>query len=123
MVAACRGVAEARRDSGREARFRASGGQCVRGEESEPMKKLMSGLAIAAIASTAFVGATSAQDTDTASTGNGGVSNANSNGGAVTIGTTDSGSAVGSTSIINSGEFLTGEDIAEMVIAAILAGG
>jgi hypothetical protein len=120
MVAACRGVAEARRDSGREARFRASGGQSVRGEESEPMKKLMSGLAIAAIASTAFVGAASAQDTDTASTGNGGVSNANSNGGAVTIGETNAGNAVGSTSVINSGEFLTGEDIAAMVIAAIL---
>src|SRR5687768_17449084 len=123
MVAACRGVAEARRGSGREARFRASGGQSVRGEESEPMKKLMSGLAIAAIASTAFVGAASAQDTDTASGGNGGVSNANSNGGAVSIGSTNTGNATGSTSVINSGEFLTGEDIAAMVIAAILAAG
>jgi ABC-type proline/glycine betaine transport system substrate-binding protein len=85
------------------------------------MKKLMSGLAIAAIASTAFVGAASAQDTDTASGGNGGVSNANSNGGAVSIGTTNTGSGTGSTSVINSGEFLTGEDIAAMVIAAILA--
>jgi hypothetical protein len=85
------------------------------------MKKLMSGLAIAAIASTAFVGAASAQDTDTASGGNGGVSNANSNGGAVSIGSTNTGNATGSTSVINSGEFLTGEDIAAMVIAAILA--
>ena len=53
------------------------------------MKKLMSGLAIAAIASTAFVGAASAQTTDTASGGNGGVSTADSNGGAVTIGDTN----------------------------------
>ena len=60
-MAACRGVAEARRDSGREARFRASGRHSVRGEEPNPMNKLMSGLAIAAIASSAFVGAASAQ--------------------------------------------------------------
>jgi hypothetical protein len=40
------------------------------------MKKIMSGLAIAAIASTAFVGAVAAQ-TDTASGGNGGVSTSN----------------------------------------------
>ncbi|HEX2281309.1 MAG TPA: hypothetical protein VHG52_06050, partial [Thermomicrobiales bacterium] len=61
MVAACRGVAEARRGSGREARFHASGGHSVRGEELDPMKKFMTGLAIAAIASSAFMGAASAQ--------------------------------------------------------------
>ena len=38
------------------------------------MKKFMSGLAIAAIASSAFVGAVSAQSTDKATSGNGGVS-------------------------------------------------
>ena len=125
MVAACRGVAEARRDSGREARFRASGGQSVRGEESEPMKKLMSGLAIAAIASTAFVGAASAQDTDTASTGNGGVSNANSDGGAVTVGNTNNGGNAGSTGsvggVIDLGGATTSEDLAATIIAAVLS--
>ena len=120
MVAACRGVAEARRDSGREARFRASGGHSVRGEELDPMKKLMSGLAIAAIASTAIVGAVSAQ-TDNANSGNGGVSTADSSGGSVNVGSTDTGGTMGSTSVINAGEFLTGEDIAAQVIAAILA--
>ena len=85
------------------------------------MKKLTSGLAIAAIAATAFVGVASAQWTDTASGGNGGVSTADSSGGAVTIGSTNTGGDNGSTSVINSGDFLTGEDIAAMVIAAILA--
>src|SRR5918995_6483875 len=104
MVAACRGVAEARRDSGREARFGASGGHNVRGEESEPMKKFMSGLAIAAIASTAFVGAVSAQVTDRADSGNGGVSTANASGGAVGVGATNTGgTAGGSTSVGSSG--------------------
>jgi hypothetical protein len=84
------------------------------------MKKFMSGLAIAAIASTAFVTAASAQTTDNANSGNGGVSTANSNGGGVSIGSTNTGNATGSTSIISGGEFLTGEDIAAMVIAAIL---
>jgi hypothetical protein len=124
MVAACRGVAEARRDSGREARFRASGGQSVRGEESEPMKKLMSGLAIAAIASTAFVGAASAQDIDTASTGNGGVSNANSNGGAVTVGDTNNGGNAGTSGSVGGTIDLTGittsDDLAAQIIARVL---
>src|SRR5215208_5099602 len=111
MVAACRGVAEARRDSGREARFRASGGHSVRGEEREPMKKFMSGLAIVAIASTAFVGVVSAQTTDTASGGNGGVSNANSNGGAVSVGGTIDLSGVS-----------TSDDLAAQIIALVLAG-
>jgi len=84
------------------------------------MKKFMSGLAIAAIASTALVGVVSAQTTDNANSGNGGISTANSNGGGVSIGTTNTGNATGSTSVINAGEFLTGEDIAAMVIAAIL---
>src|SRR5919112_2273206 len=94
MVAACRGVAEARRDSGREARFCASGGHSVRGEELDPMKKLMSGLAIAAIASSAVVGIASGQ-TNTANSGNGGVSTADSSGGGVTVGSTESGGQTG----------------------------
>src|ERR671910_327034 len=93
MVAACRGVAEARRGSGREARFRASGRHNVRGEERDPMKKLMSGLAIAAIASSAFVGAVSAQRN--ADSGNGGVSTSDSSGGAVTVGNTGTGGTTG----------------------------
>jgi hypothetical protein len=84
------------------------------------MKKLMSGLAVAAIASTAFVGAASAQTTDTADSGNGGVSTANSNGGGVSIGNTESGNANGSTSVINAGELLGSEDLAAAIIAAVL---
>jgi hypothetical protein len=119
MVAACRGVAEARRDSGREARFHASGGHSVRGEERDPMKKLMSGLAIAAIASSAFVGAALADDR--ADSGNGGVSTSDSSGGAVTVGDAGNGGNVGSTSVINAGELLGSEDLAASIIAAVLA--
>jgi hypothetical protein len=128
MVAACRGVAEARRGSGREARFRASGGHSVRGEELDPMKKLMSGLAIAAIASTAFVGIASAQS-DTANSGNGGVSSADSSGGGVSIGSTDTGSQNGSSTSIGGGNSgstvllegaVPGEDLAATIIARIL---
>ena len=129
MVAACRGVAEARRDSGREARFRASGGQSVRGEESEPMKKLMSGLAIAAIASTAFVGAVSAQVTDRADSGNGGVSTANASGGAVGVGATNTGGTAGGSvgtgnsggGIINVGGATSSDDLAASIIATVLS--
>src|SRR5918995_1677777 len=95
MVAACRGVAEARRGSGREARFRASGGHSVRGEELDPMKKFMTGLAIVAIASSTFAGAASAQSNDRADSGNGGVSTSNSNGGGVSVGDTETGGATG----------------------------
>ncbi len=93
------------------------------------MKKFMSGLAIAAIASTAFVGAASAQVIDTANSGNGGVSNANANGGGVSVGTTNSGGGTGSSTATggNSGggilvggvEVVTGEDIAATVLAAL----
>ena len=84
------------------------------------MKKLMSGLAIAAIASTAFVGAASAQFIDTASGGNGGVSTADSSGGAVTIGSTNTGGSEGTRSAVDAA-ILSGDDIAATVIAAILA--
>ncbi len=84
------------------------------------MKKFMSGLAIAAIASTAFVGAASAQTTDTASGGNGGVSTADSNGGAVTIGDTNNGGSVGGT--IDLSGISTSDDLAAQIIAVVLAG-
>jgi len=83
------------------------------------MKKLMSGLAIAVIASSAFVGAVSAQRN--ADAGNGGVSTSNSNGGGVTVGDTDSGSAAGSTSVINAAELLGTDDLAAAIIAMVLA--
>jgi len=90
------------------------------------MKKLMSGLAIAAIASTAFVGIVSAQ-TDTANSGNGGVSSAASNGGGVSIGSTNTGDQQGSSTSIgdsSGGTFLlgaeTGEDLAATIIANLL---
>src|SRR5919107_653324 len=120
MVAACRGVAEARRGSGREARFRASGRHSVRGEELDPMSKLMSGLAIAAIASTAFVGAVSAQDR--ADSGNGGVSTSDSSGGAVTVGDANGGGTTGSTTVVNAAELLGTEDLAAAIIALVLGG-
>jgi hypothetical protein len=124
MVAACRGVAEARRDSGREARFHASGGHSVRGEELDPMKKFMTGLAIAAIASSAFVGVASAQSNDRADSGNGGVSTSNSNGGGVTVGSTDTGGSAGSTGSVGGTIDLTGaatgDDLAATIIAQVL---
>ena len=51
--------------------------------------RLVTGLAIAAIASTAFVGVASAQYIDTAAGGNGGVSTADSSGGSVSVGSTN----------------------------------
>jgi len=80
------------------------------------MKKLMSGLAIAAIASSAFVGAASAQRN--ADSGNGGVSSSDSSGGAVTVGDTDTGSATGGT--IDLAGATTGEDLAATIIAQVL---
>ena len=80
------------------------------------MKKLLSGLAIAAIASTAFLGAASAQRT--ANSGNGGVSSSDSSGGAVTVGTTDTGGTTGGTAILAGAE--TGEDLAATIIANVL---
>jgi hypothetical protein len=83
--------------------------------------KFMTGLAIAAIASTAFVGAASAQFTDTASGGNGGVSTADSSGGAVTIGDTNNGGNSGTSSAIEDA-LVSGDDIAQAVIAALYGG-
>lgn len=83
--------------------------------------KFMTGLAIAAIASTAFVGVASAQFTDTASGGNGGVSTADSSGGAVTIGDTNNGGNSGTSSAIEDA-LVSGDDIAQAVIAALYGG-
>jgi len=83
------------------------------------MKKLMSGLAIAVIASSAFVGAASAQRN--ADAGNGGVSTSNSNGGTVGVGDTDSGNATGSTSVINAAGLLGTDDLAAAIIAMVYA--
>jgi hypothetical protein len=84
--------------------------------------KLVTGLAIAAVASTAFVGVASAEDgIDTASGGNGGVSTANASGGGVSIGSTNSGGTSGVQAAIDSA-LVSGEDIAAAVIAAIYGG-
>lgn len=80
--------------------------------------RLVSGLAIAGIAATAFAGVASAQSTDTASGGNGGVSTANSNGGGVSIGSTNSGGTSGIQAAIDDA-LVSGDDIAAAVIAAI----
>ena len=82
------------------------------------MNKLMSGLAIAAIASSAFVGAASAQRN--ADAGNGGVSSANSNGGSVGVGNADTGGATGSTTVVNPAGLLGSDDLAAVIIAAVL---
>ena len=88
------------------------------------MNKLMSGLAIAAIASTAFVGVASAQSNDRADSGNGGVSTSNSNGGGVSVGDTNGGGSAGSTGSIGGAIDLTGattgEDLAATIIAIVL---
>jgi hypothetical protein len=95
------------------------------------MKKFMSGLAIATIASTAFVGAASAQWTDTASGGNGGVSTADSSGGSVSIGDSNNGGNSGGTTsiggggnsggvlVLGDGTAMTGENLAAQIIAAM----
>ncbi|MBA2598600.1 MAG: hypothetical protein M3Q50_04760 [Chloroflexota bacterium] len=80
--------------------------------------KFVSGLAIAAIASTAFVGVAAADDI--ASGGNGGVSTSNANGGPVSIGSTNTGGTSGSIVQAALDEALvSGDDIAAAVIAAI----
>jgi hypothetical protein len=85
--------------------------------------KLVTGLAIAAIASTAFVGVASAEDGfDTASGGNGGVSTANANGGGVSIGSTNGGGNTGSIQSILDSALVSGDDIAQQVINAIYGG-
>lgn len=91
------------------------------------MKKFMSGLAIAAIASTTLVGIASAQS-DTANSGNGGVSTADSSGGGVSVGSTNTGggrggststgSSIGGALLLEGAE--TGEDLAATIIANIL---
>jgi hypothetical protein len=83
--------------------------------------KLVSGLAIAALASTAFVGVASAQWTDTASGGNGGVSTADSSGGSVSIGSTNSGGTSGTQTAIDEA-IATGDldNLAAMIIASVL---
>ena len=92
------------------------------------MKKLMSGLAIAAIASSAFGGSVSAQSNDRADSGNGGVSISNSDGGGVTVGEANnggnSGSATGTGDSSGSTVVLGGAadgDLAATMIAEILA--
>ena len=80
--------------------------------------RLVTGLAIAAIASTAFVGVASAQYIDTAAGGNGGVSTADSSGGSVSVGSTNTGGGRGSTSAIN-GAMISGNDIAQAVFDAL----
>ena len=99
----------------------AAGDTDERGGLSPMKSKLFSGLAIAAIASTALASAAGAQWIDTASGGNGGVSTADSSGGAVTIGSTNSGGSTGVQTAIDNA-LVSGDDIAQAVIAAIYGG-
>jgi hypothetical protein len=82
------------------------------------MKKLMSGLAIAAIASSVFLGAASAQRT--ADAGNGGVVTSTSDGGPVSVGDADTGGVTGGSVDLSGVD--TGGDLAATLIAEILAG-
>ena len=92
----------------------------------DPMKKFMTGVAIAAIASSAFVGAASAQDR--VDSGNGGVSTSNASGGTVGVGdandggnsgsSTGTGDSSGSTVLVGATD---DGDIAAIMIAEILA--
>src|SRR3954453_10578293 len=103
-MAARRGMAIARLDPRREARTRASGGVHRERGGLDPMKsRLVTGLAIAAIASTAFVGVASAQYIDTAAGGNGGVSTADSSGGSVSVGSTNTGGGRGAATALPTG--------------------
>src|SRR5262245_40170097 len=112
-------MAYARLDPRRDARTRASGGVQRERGGLDPMKsRFVTGLAIAAMASTAFVGAASAQYIDTASGGNGGVSNANADGGSVSVGSTNSGGTSGVQTAINDA-LVSGDNIAQAVIAAL----
>jgi hypothetical protein len=83
--------------------------------------RLVTGLAIAAIASTAFVGVASAQYIDTAAGGNGGVSTADSSGGSVSVGSTNTGGTSGTTAAIHDA-MISGDDIAQAVIDALYGG-
>ncbi len=82
--------------------------------------KFVNGLAIAAIASTAFVGVALADDI--ASGGNGGVSTANSNGGSVSIGSTNSGGSSGIQAVINdavASGVVSAADIIDIVLGGL----
>jgi hypothetical protein len=81
------------------------------------MKKLVSGLAIAAIASSVFLGAASAQRN--ADSGNGGVSTSTSDGGGVSVGDTETGGITGGAIDLSGAD--TGGDLAATLIAEILA--
>jgi hypothetical protein len=83
--------------------------------------RFVTGLAIAAIASTALVGVASAQEIDTAAGGNGGVSTADSSGGSVSVGSTNSGGGSGTSTAIHDA-MISGDDIAQAVIAALYGG-
>ena len=81
------------------------------------MKKFMSGLAIAAIASSVFLGAASAQRN--ANSGNGGTSTSSADGGGVSMGATDTGGTIGGT--VDVSLVTPGEDLAATLISQILA--
>ena len=78
-------------------------------------RRVLSGLAVAALVATVFVGTAAADDT--ASAGNGGTSSAAANGGSVGMGDSNSGDSSGSTV----GVADLGADIEDIVAAAIAA--
>ena len=82
------------------------------------MKKFMSGLAIAAIASSVFLGAASAQRN--ADSGNGGTSTSSADGGGVSMGATETGGTIGGVVDISGAN--TGENLAQNIILQVLAG-
>lgn len=89
------------------------------------IRRVATGLAVAGLLSVSFAGAVGAQDVETGASGNGGGSNANASGGAVTVGDVDSGSSSGSAtdvgSIVADAIAAGGDDLAANIIAQILA--
>lgn len=86
------------------------------------LRRVAAGLAVAGLLSVSLAGAAGAQDIETAAGGNGGGSNADANGGAVTVGDTNSGGTSGANiaaDAINSIQ-VGGDDIAAAAIAALL---
>lgn len=86
------------------------------------VRRVAAGLAVAGLLSFSVAGVAGAQDVNTGASGNGGDSNANANGGAVTMGDTNSGGTSGAdiaAAAIDAIQ-LGGDNIAQNAIAALL---
>ncbi|MDQ3693666.1 MAG: hypothetical protein M3464_08565 [Chloroflexota bacterium] len=80
-------------------------------------RRLIAGLAIAGLLGSSLSGAVLAQD-DTAAAGNGGTVTSSANGGAVGMGSTNSGDTSGGVTVV-AGDSVSAEDIIAAVYAAL----